>query len=75
MNLSALQEILDFDMNINTEGTNKVEEAIVEMVLMCEQREHFAAIDHLVDHIDELHDKTPHHPRWITHHALATLNP
>ena len=70
------QEILDVDvMNIEMDGTGKVEEAISEMALMCEQREHFAAIDHLVNHIEELHDVTPCHSKWIVHYTLATMNP
>ena len=75
VNLSTLQEILDFDINIKTESTNKVEEAIAEMVLMCEHRDHLAAIDHLVEHIDELHDKSPYTSNWIIYYALATLHP
>ena len=62
-------------MNIKTDSANKVEEATSKMGLMCKQWEHFAAINHLVDHIDELHDEMPHDSKWITHCALATLNP
>ena len=70
------KEILDFDaLNIKMDGTNKAEEAIAKMVLMCEHREHFAAINHLVNHIDELHDSLPHHMKWIVCHALATMKP
>ena len=54
------QEILDIDLsNIKMDGASKVEEAIAKMVIMCENGKHFAAIDHLVDHLDELHDAPP----------------
>ena len=60
------QEILKIDsLNIEMDDARKVEEANAKMVIMCEHREHFAAIDHLVNHIDELHDSSPHHVKWI----------
>ena len=56
------------------DGTSKVEEAIAKMALMCEHRKHFAAIDHLVNHIEELHDSLPHHTKWIVYCTLAAMN-
>ena len=54
------QEIFNIDpSNIKIDNASKVEEAIAEMVIMCENGEHFAAINHLVNHLDELHDSSP----------------
>ena len=42
---------------------------------MCEYIEHFEAIDHLILHLDGLHELSPFDMRWIVFYALATMHP